>query len=163
MGHSAVEEKGCTDSITCLYQTPKGKTCTCASNSSYVVQTNRRHVSALWQWRMLPKDWLRSPEVTVRWTAGRKWFPTSQLPHTHSFCCDTPTPCLRPTCFAPFCFNAPCQRTPLFNLRLLIFGLAPFGWLPSSTLTWTYTIISYGSIIFYLRLFDRPLLFQEHN
>ena len=36
--------------------------------------------------------------------------------------------------FTPFCFNAPCQYI-LLNLRPLIFGLTPFGWLRSLTIT----------------------------
>ena len=35
----------------------------------------------------------------------------------------------------PFRFNVPCQFTPLINFRSLIFGLNPFGWLRSITLT----------------------------
>jgi hypothetical protein len=33
------------------------------------------------------------------------------------------------------CFKAPCQFITLPNLRSLIFGLTPFGWLHSTTLT----------------------------
>jgi hypothetical protein len=52
--------------------------------------------------------------------------------------------------FTPFCFNAPCQYIPLLSLRSLISGLTPFGWLCSITLNPTYSIISYGNIIFEL-------------
>jgi len=34
-----------------------------------------------------------------------------------------------------FYFNVPYQFTPLLNLRSLIFGLTPFGWLLSITVT----------------------------
>ena len=37
--------------------------------------------------------------------------------------------------FTPFCCNAPCHFTPLLNLRFHIFGLTPFGWMHSITLT----------------------------
>jgi hypothetical protein len=33
------------------------------------------------------------------------------------------------------CFNASCQITPLLYLCFFIFGLTPFGWLHSFTLT----------------------------
>jgi hypothetical protein len=51
------------------------------------------------------------------------------------------------------CFNDRCQNTLLFNLRALIFRLTPFGWLLSITLNPTYSVISYGNIIFDLRHF----------
>jgi hypothetical protein len=38
-------------------------------------------------------------------------------------------------CFTPFCCNAPCHFTQLLNLRSYIFGLTPFGWMHSITLT----------------------------
>jgi hypothetical protein len=48
------------------------------------------------------------------------------------------------------CFNTPCQFTPLLNLRSLVFGLRPFGWLHSITLT---SLFSDRSIIFYAHIF----------
>ena len=51
----------------------------------------------------------------------------------------------------PFSLNDPCQYTTLLNLRPLIFGLTPFGWLCSITLTPTYSTITYGNIVFHLR------------
>jgi hypothetical protein len=50
-------------------------------------------------------------------------------------------------CFTPFFSNAPCQYT-LLNLRPLIFGLTPFGWLRSLTMTPSHTVIHYETIIF---------------
>jgi hypothetical protein len=47
-------------------------------------------------------------------------------------------------CFTPFCFNALCHYTPLLNIRPLVFGLRPFGWLRSVTLTPSCSIISWG-------------------
>jgi hypothetical protein len=44
---------------------------------------------------------------------------------------------LRPACFTPFFFNALYKYMPLLNFRPLIFGLKPFGWLRSITLTST--------------------------
>jgi hypothetical protein len=66
-------------------------------------------------------------------------------------------------CFTPFWFNAPCQYTPLLYLHPLIFGLTPFVWPRSITLTSIYSIISYGNIIFYLGFIDLRQLFKEHN
>jgi hypothetical protein len=65
---------------------------------------------------------------------------------------------LRPICFTPFWFNSPCQYTQLLNLGPPIFGVTPFSWLRSITLTSAYSLISYGNIIFCLCLFNlRPL------
>jgi hypothetical protein len=58
-------------------------------------------------------------------------------------------------------FSAFFVLTPLLNLRHLVFGLMPFGSLRAVTLTYTYSIVSYGTAIFYLRLF-KPA-FQEHK
>jgi hypothetical protein len=68
-------------------------------------------------------------------------------------------------CFTPVCLNVTCQYTPVLNLRPLIFGLTPFGWLRSITLTPTYVMISYGSVIFDLRIFDvrPPLLIHKYG
>ena len=43
--------------------------------------------------------------------------------------------------------------TPLPNLRPLIFGLTPFFWLHSRTLTPTYSIVSNGKVVFELQFF----------
>jgi hypothetical protein len=51
--------------------------------------------------------------------------------------------------------TSPCQQTPLFNLRPLIFGLTPFDCLRSSTLTSTYSSISYGNVLLmYFFIYD---------
>jgi hypothetical protein len=41
---------------------------------------------------------------------------------------------LHPLVLRLYCFNAPCQFTRL-NLRTLVFGVKPFGWLRSVTLS----------------------------
>ena len=68
--------------------------------------------------------------------------------------------------FTPFCFNAPCQYI-LLNLRPLIFGLTPFGWLRSLTITPppapTHTAIHYETVIFDSRLFLFLPTSQKHN
>jgi hypothetical protein len=71
---------------------------------------------------------------------------TGHLAYTHS------------PCFMPFYFNAPCHYTWLLDLCPLIFGIMPLGWPCSIMRTPSYSIISYGNNIFYLR----PL-FQEHT
>ena len=61
------------------------------------------------------------------------------------------------TCFMSFCSNTPHQYTSLHTLHPLIFSLMPFGWLLSVTPAPTYSIISYGNIIFDLSpLFLEP-------
>lgn len=40
--------------------------------------------------------------------------------------------------FYAFLINDPCQFLPLLNLRSLIFGLTPFAWLRSITLTFRF-------------------------
>ena len=57
--------------------------------------------------------------------------------------------CTLSPCFTSFCFNAPCHFT-LLNLRPFVFGLTPFRWLRSITLTPTTSIISYGNIILFI-------------
>jgi hypothetical protein len=63
----------------------------------------------------------------------------------------------------PSCFNSPCQYTPILNLHPLIFGLTLYGWLHSIVLTTTYSIISYGNLIFNLHLLDLCPCFEEHK
>jgi len=46
----------------------------------------------------------------------------------------TCSPCCMPIFFRPCCFNVPYQSTALLNLHSLLLGLAPFGWLCSTTL-----------------------------
>ena len=50
-------------------------------------------------------------------------------------------------------------QLPLLYVCPLIFGLTYFGWLCSLT----YSIISYGNILFNLDLFDLNPPFQEHK
>lgn len=65
--------------------------------------------------------------------------------HTHF----TRSPCFTPRLFYPFFSSSffsltpSCQYTAVLNLRPIIFGLTPFGWVRSSTLNPTYSIISY--------------------
>jgi hypothetical protein len=84
--------------------------------------------------------------------------------HILQFCKEssgiTCSPCFIPHLVSSFCFNTPCQYTPLPNLCPLIFGLTPFDWLYSVTLTHTYSIISYGNIIFDLHVLDFTLTFS---
>lgn len=53
-----------------------------------------------------------------------------------------------------FALNRPCQFTPLLNLRCHIFGLTPFGWLLSVTLT---RYFSWEYLFFYWRSFSQEL------
>lgn len=50
------------------------------------------------------------------------------------------------------CFNAPCQCTQVPNLRALVFGLTPFSWLRSFTLTPASSSISQENIFFWFAL-----------
>ena len=70
----------------------------------------------------------------------------------------TCSPCFMPHLFSPFCLYVRCEYTPLLYLQPLIFGLTFFDCLHCITLTRTYSIISYGNIIFYL---CPP--FEEHS
>jgi hypothetical protein len=64
---------------------------------------------------------------------------------------------IRSPCFMPFCLNVPCQDTPIRNLHLRIFGVTPFRWLRSITLTVTIRYF-YENIICDLRVFYlRPI------
>ena len=69
----------------------------------------------------------------------------------------------RSPCFTPRLVYDLFVLTLFRILRPLIFVLTLFGWLLCITLTPVYSIISYGNIIFDLRLFDWRQLVQEHS
>lgn len=53
-----------------------------------------------------------------------------------------------------FHFNAPSQYAPLIHLCPFIFGLMPFDWPLSVTLTFNSSTVGYGNIIFNVCLID---------
>ena len=62
-----------------------------------------------------------------------------------------------------FCFYAPSQYAPLLHLRSVIFGVMPFDWLLSLTLTFNSSSGFYANIIFNLCLLDLHPLSYEHS
>jgi hypothetical protein len=63
------------------------------------------------------------------------------------------SPCFMLHTLYVFSFYPICQCLIPLHLHPLVFGVTPFGWLRSITLSPTYSIISYENIIFDLRLF----------
>ena len=69
---------------------------------------------------------------------------------------------LHPACFTPLRFNPFCQYTPLLNLQPIIFGLRPFGWLPSITLTCTNSCSFMGTLfLIYDQFFRTQIGFNK--